>query len=245
MSRPARPLVIAHRGASAYQPENTLPAYALAVEQQADMIEIDLHTTRDGAIVVTHDDDLSGLGGQGEIADASLSQVRALDAGGGESVPLLEEVLDAYGARIPFNLELKQPRRGPYPEMEARTLAQVRKRNLLSQTLFSSFFDPVLQRLRELSPEARIGLLISRRAPDGWVARARSLACEALNPEAVLVDAEMVERAHGEGLSVFPFTVDGPERMARLLELQVDGMFTNRPDRLRHLLPLEPATPAS
>ena len=92
-----RPLVIAHRGASGYLPENTLPAYERAVAQNADMIEIDLHRTSDGAIVVAHDADLSRLGGSGEIADATLSQVRALDAGGNERVPTLEEVLDGFG----------------------------------------------------------------------------------------------------------------------------------------------------
>jgi glycerophosphoryl diester phosphodiesterase len=153
--------------------------------------------------------------------------------------------LDAYGARIPFNLELKQSRRGPYPEMEARTLEQVMRRDLLPQTLFSSFYDPVLQRLRELSPKARIALLISRRAPGGWSERAHSLGCEALNPELPLVDRELVERAHGEGLRVFPFTVDDLESMRRLLDLGVDGLFTNRPDRMRELVPLEPATSAS
>ena len=89
-----RPLVIAHRGASGYLPENTLPAYERAVAQNADMIEIDLHRTCDGAIVVAHDADLTGLGGRGEIADVTLSEVRTLDAGGGECVPTLDEVLE-------------------------------------------------------------------------------------------------------------------------------------------------------
>ena len=111
--------------ASGERPENTLPAYELAVAQRADMIEIDLHRTADGAVVVTHDETLAGLGGEGEIADASLADVRALDAGGGERVPLLDEVLDAFGPRIPLNLELKQSGRGPYPGLEAIALEAV------------------------------------------------------------------------------------------------------------------------
>jgi glycerophosphoryl diester phosphodiesterase len=99
--------VIAHRGASGELPENTLPAYRRAVAQRADMIEIDLHRTRDGAIPITHDATLAHLGGRGEIADATLAEVRALDAGGGERVPLLHEVLDEFGPQIPLNLELK------------------------------------------------------------------------------------------------------------------------------------------
>ena len=106
--RPTRPLVIAHRGASAYRPENTMPAYALAIEMRADMIEIDLHRTRDGEIVITHDEELSSLGGAGEIADASAAEIQRLDAGDGERVPTLDDVLDGFGHQIPFNLEIKR-----------------------------------------------------------------------------------------------------------------------------------------
>jgi glycerophosphoryl diester phosphodiesterase len=80
--------VIAHRGASAYKPENTLPAYALAVEMQADMIEIDLHRTRDGAIVVTHDEALAGIGGRGEIAHATLAEIRRLSRMGHDVITI-------------------------------------------------------------------------------------------------------------------------------------------------------------
>ena len=150
MTRPTVPLVIAHRGASGTLPENTLPAYELAALQRADMIEIDLHRTRDGETVVTHDEDLAGLGGRGEIAEATLAEIRALDAGNGERVPILDEVLDVFGARIPFNLELKRGRRAIYAGLERAALAAVESRGLLDRTLFSSFADPVLARLRAL-----------------------------------------------------------------------------------------------
>ncbi|MDH3687762.1 MAG: glycerophosphodiester phosphodiesterase family protein, partial [Myxococcales bacterium] len=93
-----KPLVIAHRGASAYRPENTHAAYELAVAQGADMIEVDLHRTRDGEVVITHDAELERLGGAGEVADSDLRAMRALDAGEGERIPVLEEMLDAFGA---------------------------------------------------------------------------------------------------------------------------------------------------
>jgi glycerophosphoryl diester phosphodiesterase len=234
--RPARPLVIAHRGASAYRPENTLAAYALAVEQRADMIEIDLHRTLDGAVVVAHDAELGRIGGEGEIGEATLAELRALDAGGGERVPTLDEVLDAFGPRIPFNLELKQGGAGAYPELPARAVAAARSRGLLERTLFSSFYDPVLEQLRRGAPDARIALLISRRSAVRWVERARALGAEAVNPELPLVDRELVERAHAEGLAVYVFTVDPAEEMRRLLALGVDGLFTNVPDRMRGLL---------
>lgn len=235
-ARPAKPRVIAHRGASAYRPENTRAAYELAIEQAADMIEVDLHRTRDGAVVVAHDAELERIGGRGEIGDATLAEVRALDAGAGQRVPTLDELLDGFGARIALNLELKQGSRGAYAGLPAVVVSAVRARGLEQRTLYSSFYDPVLHDLRSIDPEARVALLISRRAPQGWVERARALGAEAVNPELPLVDRAFVERAHGEGLAVYVFTVDPLEEMQRLLELGVDGLFTNAPDRMRRLL---------
>lgn len=234
--RPVRPQVIAHRGASAYRPENTLPAYELAVEQAADMIEVDLHRTRDGAVVIAHDAELGRIGGRGEIGDASLAEVRALDAGGGQPVPTLDELLDGFGPRIALNLELKQGSRGAYAGLPAVAAAAVHARGLEGRTLYSSFYDPVLHDLRRVDAEARIALLLSRRSAQSWVERAHALAAEAVNPELPLVDRAFVERAHAEGLAVYVFTVDPLEEMQRLLALGVDGLFTNVPDRMRRLV---------
>jgi len=231
-----KPLVIAHRGASGHRPENTMPAFELAVAMRADMIETDLHRTRDGAVVITHDEQLAGLGGRGEIADATLAEIRALDAGEGARIPTLAEMLDAFGSRIPFNLELKKGTRAEYEGLEAIAIEAVRSRGIAEQTLFSSFYDPVLARLRTQAPEVRIGLLISKRYPGRIVERARALGAEAIHPEASLVDAALVESAHEAGLAVYVFTVDAVAEMRRLLDLGVDGLFTNHPDRMRALV---------
>jgi len=234
--RPERPLVIAHRGASAYRPENTLPAYALALEMRADMIEIDLHRTRDGEIVITHDEELAGLGGAGEIADARAEEVRALDAGDGERVPTLDEVLDGFGHQIPLNLEVKSGTRSLYAGLEEQALRAVVERGLSGSILWSSFHDPVLARLRELDPEVRVAFLVSPRDADRSLERALAVGAEAINPWHGMVTSELIAAAHGQGLAVYPYTVDPPDAMERLLELGVDGMFTNHPDRLRDLL---------
>jgi glycerophosphoryl diester phosphodiesterase len=232
-----RPIVIAHRGASAYRPENTLPAYELAVEQRADMIEVDLHTTRDGAVVIRHDAELDGLGHEGEIADWSLAQLRALDVGAGERIPTLDELLDGFASRIPFNLELKiGERAGRYAGMEAVAVEAARARGVLDQTLYSSFYDEVLAELRATGPATRLAVLVSARHPERLFERAAAVAAEAVNPFFTLVDEELIRRAHGEGMAVYPYTVDELDWMERLLDLGVDGLFTNRPDRLRELL---------
>jgi len=141
--RPAQPLVIAHRGASGYRPENTLSALQLAVDQRADMIEIDLHLSRDDAIVVRHETDLSSLGLKREIRAADLAQIQSLDAGDGEKIPTLDEVLDRFGSEIAFNLEIKTGSDGAYPGLEAAALRAVDGRGLLASTLFSAFARPV------------------------------------------------------------------------------------------------------
>jgi glycerophosphoryl diester phosphodiesterase len=237
-SAQGRPLVIAHRGASAYRPENTLSAYELAVEQGADMIEIDLHTTRDGVVAIRHDAELEPLGRDGEIADCTLAELRELDVGGGQSIPTLDEVLDAFGSRIPFNLELKIGEAGGrYPGMEAAAVEAARRRGILDRTLYSSFYDEVLRELRAIGgTRVRLAVLVSLRHPERVFERAEAVGAEAVNPFFTLVDAELVARCHGEGLAVYPYTVDEPDWMERLLDLGVDGLFTNRPDRMRSLL---------
>ncbi len=238
MSR--RPLVIAHRGASAYRPENTLGAYALAVEQRADMIEIDLHLTRDDAIVIAHDADLAHFGSQGAIRDRTLAEIRTLDAGHGwderASVPTLDEVLDGFGQKIPFNLEIKWAESGDYPGLEAASLEALDARGLSDSILFSSFRDSVLARLRELRPSVRLAALVDPREPQRMLERAEACRAEALNPHYGLVGPELIRDAHRAGLAVYPYTVDDRDQMKRLLDLGVDGLFTNRPDRMRELV---------
>ncbi len=239
MSRAARPdrtQVIAHRGASGYRPQNTAAAYALAVEQRADMIEIDLHRSRDGAIIIRHDEELQSLGGRGDIVEMDLAEIEALDGGEGQKIPTLDEALDQFGAALPFNLELKCGARGAYAGLEAATLAAVESRGLLDSTLFSSFDDGVLARLRSLSDGARLAVLVSPRAQQQPLARAAAVGAEAINPWLGLAEADFVDAIHDEGLLVYVYTVNKVEDMQRMIERGVDGMFTNFPDRLLGLL---------
>ena len=236
MSRPSQPLVIAHRGASGYRPENTLSAFQLAVDQRADMIEIDLHLSRDDAIVVRHDGNLANLGLSRELRATDLVKIRSLDAGEGERIPTLDEVLDRFGSEVAFNLEIKSASDGAYPGLEAAALRAVENRGLLASTLFSSFCDGVLGRLRAMSSEARLAVLVSARRPAGALERARAVGAEALNPWFGLASTDLIDAAHAEGFAVYPYTVDEPAELRRCLDVGVDGLFTNYPDRLRELL---------
>ena len=237
--KPVPPLVIAHRGASAYRPENTRPAYALALEQRADMIEVDLHLSRDGAIVITHDAELGRLGAEGVVGDWSLAELRALDASGGKSeptqIPTLDEVLDEFGAKVPFNLEFKRGSDGAYPGLPAATLAEVECRGLLDKTLFSCFDDAILEELRGLSPRARLAVLVDPRQPEprNILERAGRVGAEAVNPHFLLASEDLIGEAHAAGCAVYAYTVDETEVMETLIARKIDGLFTNRPDRMR------------
>ena len=242
MEKVDSPLVIAHRGASAYRPENTLPAYALAVEQRADMIEVDLHRSRDGVIVIAHDADLGRFGAEGVIGAKTLAELRGLDAGGeghgSATIPTLDEVLDGFGRQSPFNLELKWGSEGPYSGLEAEAFAAVESRGLLDRTLFSSFQDSILAELRRISSAARLAVLVDPRQPEprNMLERARTLGAEAVNPHFTLASEDLIAQAHSAGLAVYAYTVDDPNTMRSLIEAGIDGLFTNCPDRMRALV---------
>jgi glycerophosphoryl diester phosphodiesterase len=236
-----RPLVIAHRGSSGARPENTIAAFEHAVEEAADMIETDLHLSRDTVVVIHHDPELERLGEEGEIRDRTAAELALMDAAPGgtisEKMPTLLDILDGFGDRIQFNLELKVGTNDvAYEGLEDIVVSAVEERGLMSRILFSSFYDPVLARLRDRSAAARIALLISPRANVAILDRAARVAAEAINPDIRLVTEDLVQQAHRAGHRVYPYTANDSNEMARLLDCGVDGIITNHPARLHALL---------
>ena len=218
-------LNIAHRGASVDELENTLEAFALAVEQGADMIETDLHLLRDGAVALYHDDEIGGV----PVGSLTLAGLRERLP----RAPTLQETLDRFSSRIAWNLELKSPPSGDYTGLERIALEEVGKRGILARTLFSSFSDSVLRRMRELEARARLGTLVWVRQPGDILARAASVGAEAVHLHLVLASEERVREAHAAGYRVNVYTVDDPDAQRRLHGFGVDGIFTNLPGKLR------------
>ena len=216
---------IAHRGASVDELENTLEAFALAIEQGADMIETDLHLLRDGAVALYHDDEIGGA----PVGSLTLAGLRALLP----RAPTLQETLDRFGARIAWNLEIKSPPSGDYAGLEQIALDEVRRRGSLERTLFSSFSDSVLVRLRELEARARLGTLVWVRQPGDILGRAARVGAEAVHLHLLLATEERVRESHAAGYRVNVYTVDDPEAQRRLASYGVDGIFTNLPAKLR------------
>jgi glycerophosphoryl diester phosphodiesterase len=230
-------LTIAHRGASARFPENTLTAFAGAIRAGADMCELDVQKTVDGALVVIHDDTVDRTSdGRGRVDMLTLAVIRRLDAGrwcgdqfAGEGIPTLAEVFDLTAGQCGLNIELK--RKGVVEQLCGLICARAAERT----AMVSSFDWAELAGVRRINPAIRLGLLADR-APARLIDAAARLKAWSINPDSKLVDSELCETAHRLGLRVYTWTVDDPDEMCRLIRAGVDGIMTNYPDRLRLVL---------
>jgi glycerophosphoryl diester phosphodiesterase len=242
--RRERPLVIAHRGASADARENTLSAFRLARKDGADGVELDVMRCASGEVVVYHDDDLERLAGrEGEVRKLRWDELRAVDLGGGERIPLLEEVLEEIGP-LGVNVELKShphwARRLADDGLAACVGDMLRHHGLVDRALVSSFDPLLLLRFRSAAPEFPTGLLFghnqSRPLRQAW--SAPLVKPMALHPEADLVDQIALDGWRRQGYAVNAWTVDEPAELRCLYALGVDAVITNRPATARKLLDL-------
>lgn len=246
------PLIIGHRGASAYAPENSLAAFALAFQQGADGIELDVHLTADGQIVVLHDDLVDATtDGHGLVEELTLAQVRALrlrargaTAFTDERIPTLTEVLDAWGhGTSTINVEIKPTKSYALAEAVAQT---VKAQGAAAAVLLSSF-DRIalvylqakhadLRRALLFPPSSFTGALTGLRGDLSWLTGAHALGCEAVHPLWRLVTPRVIERAHVLNLDVNVWTVDDEKGLRKLDALGVDGIITNDPARTRAIV---------
>ena len=225
----------AHRGACADAPENTLPAFQLAFDQGADGVELDVQRTRDGVLVVCHDETIDRTSnGSGAISELTFDQLRRLDFSNGRNgyarvpIPTLAEVLDLVrGTDKVVDIELKNSV-VRYPGMEEQVDALVAGFGLTDQVWYSSFNHLSLLHLAELgSPVAR-GVLYVEQLVRPWE-YAAGFGVDALHPLATTVDAGLVEAAHAAGIRVHPWTVDDPRAIVALAAAGVDAIITNVP----------------
>jgi glycerophosphoryl diester phosphodiesterase len=237
------PVVVAHRGASAVFPENTLAAFDAAVDVGADFVELDVRLTADDELVVLHDSDIRAAGGRREPVHAlTLKQIRRLDAARGREdptgTPTLLEALAVLSGRAGVDIEIKNlPGEPGYDHGRERLAERVVK--LLDQTPFegpvlvSSFNPAAIGRVRKLSSGAATGFLCTA-SLDPWSALALAVAGghAFVLPEVEAVEAageEFVRACRASGTRVGTWTVDEPARIARLFSLGVDAVATNDP----------------
>ena len=234
MSAQRRFLVIAHRGASAYAPENTLAAFDRALELGFPHLELDTHLSADGHVVVIHDDTLERTtSGRGRVAEHTLAQLRALDAGAwfggrefqGQRVPALEEVLGRYRGRAHLHVELK----GRQPDLPRAVLALVDAHNARGAVTLTSFHRELVAEARRLAPDVPVGWLVPQLTEE-VIEEARALGLAYLCPRAATVAAEQVARAHRRGVLVRPWGVRSPDDVRHAVRAGAVGLTADWPD---------------
>lgn len=214
-------LTVGHRGLMGAEPENTVRSFRRAEREGVDVIELDLHLSRDGELIVMHDASVDRTtDGTGPLAGHTLAELRRLDAGQGERVPTFEEVVDAVAA--PIQAEIKD-------RDAARVLAGVIKdRNLHERVTVISFHDSALRETRSLLPGIPLGLVTGRStatAPE----RAVELGAELVSAELPRLTPDVVTRCRAAGLRVISWTVNTAEELATARTLGLDGVVTDMP----------------
>lgn len=236
--------IMAHRGASGYAPENTLEAFELAVRMGAYGVELDVHLTRDGELVVAHDETVDRVSdGSGRIADMTLAELKKLhfnrtfpqytDA----RIPTLKEVFELLGpAGLHINIELKNSYID-YPQLERRVIELAAEQGMLEHILFSSFNHYSMLRVKEIDRSLYCGLLYEATLIKPWEYAAR-LGMDALHPHfsELLVPGGECEQAHASKLQVNPWTVNSEEDIRAVVHAGADHIITNYPDRALRIL---------
>jgi glycerophosphoryl diester phosphodiesterase len=227
-------MAIAHRGASSYAPENTFAAFDLAIEMGARHLELDVHFSSDGHLVVIHDDTVDRTtDGSGPVTSRSLAALTALDAGAwfdprfkGERIPTLGAVLERYwGAHL--HVELK----GHSAGLAQRAVDMIRSSGIATNVTITSFQKAKLEETRAYAPELPTGWLVGE-VSDAVVAQARAMGLTQLCPRAGAVTPELVSRLHAEGLVVRAWGVATEDLMRQVMTAGADGMTVNFPDKL-------------
>lgn len=243
-------LNIAHRGASGLAPENTISSFGMALKIGADMVELDVHLSRDGVPVVIHDetaDRVTGRitmlpGSEMAVKRMALDDLKELDVGSwfgpefsGERIPTLQEVLELLTGRARAIIEIK---RGSdyYPGIEEKVVHLIQSVKHATAPIISSFELTALKRVRSSSPDIPLGIIFDTPTWDYILKAAGTLRASVLCPEKSLVGPDRCDEAHSRGLGVCPYTVNTEDEMKTLIGMGVDGLITNRPDTLKNLL---------
>jgi glycerophosphoryl diester phosphodiesterase len=225
----------AHRGASGHAPENTLAAIRLAMEMGAEMCELDVQQTADDRLVVMHDDGLDRTtNGTGNVWEMTLAELQKYDAGSWfdsrfakEKLTTLEDMIALVRGKMPLNIEAKI--HGHERNVASLIVETLRRERFEDECVVTSFDHKVVDEIKTIAPALPVGYIFgwrefSREVFDGKV--------ELLSAHYSLADAAFLERAHGAGKRLHVWTVNDPWHMRRMIEIGVDGIITNYPDRL-------------
>lgn len=215
-------IIMGHRGAAALEPENTLRSISRAIEIGVDAVEIDVHMSKDEEIVVIHDSTVDRTtNGTGPVGSYTLEELKKLDAGKGEAIPTLEEVIDLIDDRIKLVIELKE-------EGTEQGVVELIKRYNLEETVYViSFWHRLVKTIKEMESLIKTGVLLVGCPVDTSIATDAS--ADALVMRYSFVDRAFVEIAHGKGLKVFIWNIDDQRLLPPFADMGVDGIGTNDP----------------
>ncbi|HON59257.1 MAG TPA: glycerophosphodiester phosphodiesterase family protein [Smithella sp.] len=242
------PVVIAHRGASAYYPENTQPALIGAIDLGADMVEFDVQLTADKEVVVFHDEKISRCtDGSGKISDYTLAQLKKFDAGSwfnkkfrNTRILTLTEALDICRNKIAVNIEIKAEavNRMFFGGIEEKCLKTVAQAGMTNHAVFSSFEPRAIMHLKEIDGNAPVAVLFEKKHYDDQLPSqiVKLLGADAFNCSPSQLGKKWLEDLRAHDLPVNVYTVDSPKIMRRLLGQGVSGIFTNKPDVLKKVI---------
>jgi len=238
-------MVVAHRGFSGSAPENTMIAFRKAIEVGSDMIELDVRFSKEGEVVVIHDETLERTTtGKGKVIEKTINELKKLDAGtkfhssfSGEKIPTLREVLQLAHRQIPVNIELKigNYERWTILDLADRALREVEMAGMVDQVVFSSFDPIALERVLKKNQAVPVAYLYNR----PWnfpreVTEGRPFF--ALTCRKSVLTSENISRAHQEGIRMGVYTLNAEEEMEKFIDLKVDAIITDYPDRLINIL---------
>ena len=216
---------VGHRGARAYEPENTLRSFRYAIELGVDAVELDVRKTKDNELVVIHNADVNKTtDGSGAVSELTLEEIKGFVTDKGEQVPTLEEALDSIGKRVKILVELKET------GIEEQVLSLVNKKKLTENVIIVSFLEDALRKVRELSSEVATGLIYVRHKNP--IQAALDLKAEYLLPLYRFTHSANVNKAHEKGLKMIVWTINTKEEVAEYRKKGVDGIATDRPDIL-------------
>ncbi|MHA2209046.1 MAG: glycerophosphodiester phosphodiesterase [Candidatus Thorarchaeota archaeon] len=213
-----------HRGSPKAAPENTLKSFRKAMKAGADMVEVDVRRTADGYIVCMHDPDVSSTtNGVGRVEELALEEIKSLDAGEGQEVPLLDDVFDLVQGKMGINIDVKSD------GIEKPIVDLIVERGMLDSAIISSFFLLSVEIVKELNKEVQTGALFQLGMQD-TVKQTLTVGADAIHPVLSDVTLDLVELAHREGLKVNVWGVEDEASMLQMLELGVNGIITDFPE---------------
>jgi len=222
---------IGHRGAMGYEPENTLLSFKKALELGVDAIELDVYVCKTGELVVIHDDKVDRTtNGKGYVMEKTFDELRSFDAGKGEKIPTLSEVLDVVNRKVQVNIELKGVGTAkPVSDLVEDYIGNKGWKH--DDFMVSSFNHYELKEFGGLNPNVKFGALIVG-IPIGFAEFAEKMNASSVNLCVEFINQEFVDDAHKRGMKVYVWTVNDEDEIKRMKSLGVDGIFSNFPDRL-------------